>query len=132
MGTTKQRVKKSAASPGMKYVHLYTGPDGKSHFKDVEVEFRDVEEGRKTSDLIKTRGLRFSVMDEDYEQAFHPSSRSQFSVTLEGEVEVVASNGTVRRFGPGDIMLADDKTGQGHINRVVSKHPRKVLVVTLE
>ena len=43
-------------------------------------------------------------------------------------VDVV--HGAKRRFGPGDIMLADDTTGQGHITRV-TQGPRRYLFVPL-
>jgi hypothetical protein len=37
----------------------------------------------------------------------------------------------VRRFGPGNIMLADDLTGRGHITRVVGDQPRLYVAVPL-
>jgi hypothetical protein len=43
---------------------------------------------------------------------------------------VECGDGTKRRFGPGDIMLADDTTGQGHITREIDA-PRKSLFIPL-
>jgi hypothetical protein len=51
-------------------------------------------------------------------------------VTLAGRAEVECGDGTKRRFGPGDIMLADDTTGQGHITREIEA-PRKSLFIPL-
>jgi hypothetical protein len=34
--------------------------------------------------------------------------------TLVGQMEIGIGEGTTRRFGPGDVVLADDLTGQGH------------------
>ncbi|GAF92940.1 unnamed protein product, partial [marine sediment metagenome] len=56
----------------------------------------------------------------------------QFVVTLAGEGEIIVGDGTSRRFGPGDIMLAEDITGQGHITRAVGKRPRISIFVTLD
>ena len=53
-------------------------------------------------------------------------------ISLEGQVEITASDGTKRLFGPGDIMLADDTTGRGHISRAVNNKPRKAIFVTLD
>jgi hypothetical protein len=36
---------------------------------------------------------------------------------LAGQMEIGIGNGTTRRFGPGDVVLADDLTGQGHTTR---------------
>jgi uncharacterized cupin superfamily protein len=53
-------------------------------------------------------------------------------ITLSGAVEIEPGDGTVRRFGPGDVMLADDTTGHGHITRVVSKEPRTYVMIPLK
>jgi uncharacterized cupin superfamily protein len=52
-------------------------------------------------------------------------------VTLSGQVEIEAGDGAVRRFGPGDVLLAEDLTGQGHLTRVVGDQPRTALLVPL-
>jgi hypothetical protein len=36
---------------------------------------------------------------------------------LAGQMEIGIDDGTTRRFGPGDVVLADDLTGQGHTTR---------------
>ncbi|HEY91073.1 MAG TPA: hypothetical protein G4O07_04485 [Dehalococcoidia bacterium] len=47
-------------------------------------------------------------------------------------MEIETGDGTVRRFGPGDIMLAEDITGRGHISRAVNHRPRKSIFITLD
>ncbi|MBI2830920.1 MAG: hypothetical protein HYX79_01520 [Chloroflexi bacterium] len=116
----------------MKYVHLYTGPDGKSHFKDNEIELKDFAKGRKKSETIKATGISFNVTDAEYNYDWHNAPRRQFIITVEGEFEILASDGTSRRIRTGDIVLADDKTGQGHISRTVGDKLRKSIIVTLE
>ena len=39
--------------------------------------------------------------------------------------------GQIARVGPGDVLLAEDLTGQGHITRVVGPEPRFYAVVPL-
>jgi len=34
-------------------------------------------------------------------------------------MEIGIGDGTTRRFGPGDVVLADDLTGRGHTTRSV-------------
>ena len=45
---------------------------------------------------------------------------------------VETGDGTVRRFGPGDVMLAEDTTGRGHITRVVGNQPRHYVFIPLK
>src|SRR5262249_4509620 len=63
------------------------------------------------------------------EHDFHPAPRRQLVVTLSGIGEIVCGDGSSRRFGPGDIMLADDLTGEGHISRPVEA--RRNLMIPL-
>ena len=116
----------------MKYVHLYTGTDGKSHFKDVEVEIKDAGSRGQRSELMKATGILFSISGADYSLDFHPAPRRQFVITLDGEVEITASDGEKRLLRPGDVMLADDTTGRGHISRAVNNRPWTAIFVTLD
>jgi hypothetical protein len=47
-------------------------------------------------------------------------------------VEIETGDGTIRRFGAGDVMLADDTIGRGHITRVVGGQPRHYLFIPLK
>lgn len=57
--------------------------------------------------------------------------RRQYTITLAGEAEIEIGDGTVKRIGPGDVLLADDLTGQGHITRVVGEQQRFYAIVPL-
>lgn len=115
----------------MKYAHLYTGPDGKSHFKDVELFPDDKDIGSIRAEPMKATGISFVSSGKDYDLDWHNAPRRQFVITVEGMVEITASDGTVRRFGPGGIMLADDLTGQGHKSRALNNQNRRAVFITL-
>jgi hypothetical protein len=51
-------------------------------------------------------------------------------VTLSGIGEIECGDGSRRRFGPGDILLAEDTTGQGHITREI-EGPRRGIFIPL-
>jgi len=53
------------------------------------------------------------------------------SISLSGTAEVEVGDGTVARIGPGDVVLAEDLTGHGHITRVVGEQPRFYAIVPL-
>jgi hypothetical protein len=109
----------------MKYVRLYASQDGESHFEDVEVALGPVEflPGRQMVDLSSPSpavGSAFIRLPADFDSSgrYNPPRRS-FFVTLAGEIEIEASDGAVRRFGPGDVLLAEDTTGKGHVTRPI-------------
>ena len=116
----------------MKFTRLYTGPDGESHFEDVEVPLEDTGGVDRRSEVMKATGIFFRETGGDYYIDWHNAPRRQFVITLEGEVEVVIGDGTKRRFGPGDILLVEDTTGRGHISRAVNNQPRTTIFVTLD
>ena len=46
-------------------------------------------------------------------------TRRQYLFVLAGQMEVSVKDGTTRVFNPGDVLLAEDMTGQGHLTRSV-------------
>jgi len=59
------------------------------------------------------------------------STSRVLSISLSGTAEIEVGDGTVARIGPGDVVLAEDLTGQGHITRVVGEQPRFYAIVPL-
>jgi hypothetical protein len=104
----------------MNYVHLYTGPDGLSYFKDVEVALQSRGQGTELSELFPAKAMVMRRNTAEYELDYHTAPRRQFIINLTGTVEIVASGGETRQFGPGSIMLADDTTGKGHISKALT------------
>jgi hypothetical protein len=49
-----------------------------------------------------------------------------------GGVEIEVGDGSKRRLGPGDILLAEDTSGRGHISRAVDDQPRVSIFITLD
>ena len=63
---------------------------------------------------------------------WHVAPRRQFIITLSGQVEIGLGDGTLRYFGAGDVMLADDLTGQGHTTRAYGDEPRISVAIPLD
>jgi hypothetical protein len=95
----------------MQLCRLYTGEDGQSHFEEL-----DQKEGSKPFlDELAAKALVFKTdMLRGDLHAFHNAPRRQWCITLSGSVEIGLGDGTKRTFGPGDVFLAEDLTGQGH------------------
>ncbi len=116
----------------MKVTRLYTGTDGESHFGDADIPLKGTRGVSQQSELMKATGIIFREVGGEYSHDWHNAPRRQFVITLKGQVEIVAGDGTKRQFGPGDIMLAEDTTGRGHVSRVVNNQPRTFVFVTLD
>lgn len=119
-------------SKSMKIVRIYTGSDNRSHFEDIEVPLKDAGKVGFLSERVKATGIVFRETGGDYDYDFHTAPRRQYVVNLEGEVEIEVGDGTKRILRSGDILLAEDTTGQGHISRAVAGKPRKSLFITLD
>jgi len=116
----------------MKITRVYTGADNKSHFEDIEVALKDGGKAGFMSSLQKATGVVFRETDGSYNFDFHNAPRRQYVVNLEGEVEIEVGDGSKRLLRSGDILLAEDTTGQGHSSRAVGGKPRKSLFITLD
>jgi len=115
----------------MKIVRLFTGPDNESHFEEIDVEF-NVNGSMGVSELQAAHGIIFRRAPATHLSTYHPAPQRQYVITLAGQVEIETGDGTIRRFGPGDVMLADDTTGHGHITRVVGGQPRHYVMIPLK
>ncbi|MDX1619158.1 MAG: hypothetical protein R3224_10260 [Balneolaceae bacterium] len=116
----------------MKITRLYTGEDGESHFEDREILLEDAGEIGRLSETEPAIGIIFRETGPEYDYDWHNAPRRQYIIMLDGQVDVEIGDGTVRRFGPGDILLAEDTTGRGHISRSVDGQPRKSIFVVLD
>jgi len=120
-----------------RYVRLFTDAQGDSNFDEVEVELEPVDFAPPASPLhiaalfpATSCGLVCGPPDWDGSIP-HPSPHRQLFCTLHGEYEVTASDGTVRRFPAGSVLLLEDTTGNGHTTRIVSDEDVLIVSVTL-
>src|ERR1700719_1590027 len=94
-------------------VRIYTGDAGQTHLEHLclaSVESHNVA-------LHAWANLVFRCFPADHWSDWHTSPRRQYIFILAGQMEIGIGDGTTRRFGPGDVVLADDLTGRGHTTR---------------
>src|ERR1700756_1156216 len=94
-------------------VRIYTGDDGQTHFEDLPLP---AEESHSVA-LQRGANLAFPCFPAGHWNDLHPPPRRPYIFILVGQMEIGIGDGTKRRFGPGDVVLADDLTGQGHTTR---------------
>jgi hypothetical protein len=110
------------SKPPLTYVHVYADSAGASHFREEQFEFVPGRDSDSSLHALGTKGgatlLRLKVgAVEDW----HNAPQAWFLIVLQGKSAVTTSDGQVRQFGPGSIVLLDDTTGKGHQTRVVGK-----------
>ena len=116
----------------MVITRIYTGDDGESHFEDIEIELADLGAIGKVSKLRPATGIAFRETDGDYAYDYHCAPRRQYVVNLDASVEIEIGDGTRRVLGAGEILLAEDTTGRGHISRAVAGEPRRTLLIPID
>ena len=94
----------------MKFYRLYAGDNGQSHFTPIETS--DASKFFDTTHSVK--GLVYRREFAPHILGFHRAPHRRWVITLSGSVDIGIGDGTVMTFGPGDVFLAEDTTGQGH------------------
>jgi len=110
----------------MKIIRIFNGDDGKSRFEHLSLESRP-----ELKSMQAATGITFTTWPPGHFMDFHPAPRHQFVITLEGEMEIGLEDGTTERFGPGDVLLAEDLEGKGHTLRVTGDKPRVSVSIPL-
>jgi hypothetical protein len=115
----------------MMVTRLFTGPDGKSHAENIEMNLTQQSADVELSQTVKVSGLQFRRTSPKYALDFHPAPRRQYVVTLGGRGEIELEDGTKIPLMPGHILLAEDTTGKGHISRGIGSEDRLSLFIEL-
>lgn len=115
---------------------VYSASNGQSRIVEMPLAmqpFVDTEGAHgEGTPMQPTTGILFRVSPPGYVLDWHCAPRRQYSLSLSGMAEIEVGDGTVARLGPGDVLLAEDLTGEGHITRVVGDQPRFYAIVPLK
>jgi len=114
------------------YVRIYSDDAGETHFDEVAVSVTLTTPALQVlfASPIETRRALFCRLRGDLVGGWHPAPSRQFFVLLSGEIEGQVSDGDLRRFGPGAVLLLEDLTGRGHTNRVVGGVDAEAMLVS--
>ena len=106
---------------------------GETHFETVDVALVPDAAARARSGLLGAEGVIFRRTPPGMDRGWHHPPRRQLVVSLAGTSEVTASDGEVRRFGPGSVLLAEDVEpgSPGHRTRGLGDGWRLTLFVPL-
>ncbi len=114
----------------MLVTRIYTGDDQRSHFEELDLPLTVSDVGSLSGPIAATQiFFRDTAEAGPAEWDYHVAPRRQFALHLAGRTEIEVADGECRTFGPGDLLLADDLTGEGHISREVEGPRLQVFVV---
>ena len=100
----------------MAFLRLYTGDDGQSHFEEMDPLLPDTARSVAQS----ATSITFARPHDGRFTGWHNTERRQYVLFLAGGyIEDTLGDGTVRRLGPGDVLLSEDLSGQGHTAQIV-------------
>src|ERR1700752_3501197 len=115
----------------MAIIRIHTGSDGKSHFEEIVPQFEPRGDKSETAELTPGSGIIVRRFEPTRTNPWHHAPGRYAVFTLSGAVDIENGEGSVKRLGVGEILIAEDLTGQGHGTREVGPEPRVSVFVPL-
>jgi hypothetical protein len=117
-----------------RYTRIVATRDGGSAFEGADLRLTEQSVSAGVPPMLvgglsaPTQGVVFLRSDE-FGSEPHPAPRRQWVVMLRGAIEVSVTDGSRRRFGPGDLLFVSDTTGLGHVTTACGEPPFEALFV---
>lgn len=109
---------------------LYTGPDQRSHVETIELDPRTYNEGRQWAQASATR-MVIGGMPHGLVGDYHPAMRRSVLIPMQGTIVVDVGDGKEYRVEPGNMVLAEDRTGKGHISTCDAPDTSQCLIMMI-
>lgn len=108
------------------FIRMYTGDDNQTHLDEM-----DMNSGPIAFEVAqKATELEFRNSIPDNLAGWHNAPRRQWVIMLGGSsVTITCGDGSSRTLVGGDVLLAEDTTGQGHKTVVNTNWPRAMVPI---
>ena len=123
----------------MKITRLYTNSKNESALEEIEIPMERVavelfpgHKAEQTAILSTPSAMILNETDPGHQYDWHNAPRRQLVVTIQGEIEVLLRDNYSKKFGAGDIILAEDLTGSGHMTKVISTIPWRCIYLPFD
>lgn len=118
----------------MRITRFSTTREGGSVFEEIELNFPLSREDDFGHTLHSTQpfgpeSALFVELPAGLDQGWHNAPDRQLVLVLDGEIEVETTDGERRRWRSGEVFLADDVQGKGHLTRTIGGPARVLFVV---
>lgn len=120
------------------YTRIFADQDGETHIEDATVElalqdFAPPAGPVNIAPFLGASGTLWFGADPGWDgAAFHPTPQRQIFCVVRGSIEGTTSDGAVRRFDPGAVVILEDTEGKGHSTRVVGDEELLMLGVVVD
>ena len=115
------------------YTRIIATEDGGSAFEDAAIELTEQQVAAGVPPMfvgvLSSAGGVALLRSVEFDSEPHPAPRKQWVLMLRGAIEVQVSDGTRRRFKPGDVLFVSDTTGRGHVTSTLGAPPFESLFV---
>ncbi len=115
----------------MHITRIWADESGESHYQDIEISLAPSGPLGWMSTPLLVTSMILRENEPGYDYDWHVAPRRQYIVMLAGSVEIQASDGESRTFGPGDIVQMEDVTGKGHKSRSPDDKSRRSIFLPL-
>ncbi len=103
---------------------MYTGSDN-----ETQIEKLPLSAHPELGELQTVKGLQIQQNQGGRFLDFHQPPNKRWLITLSGELERRLGDGTVHKFGPGDVRLIEDVTGRGHATSYDTDHVSALMLL---
>jgi hypothetical protein len=106
---------------------------GESHFEDGILPFSFMK--LPAGDLAGVHGMaiggqaNYMMFQSGVFEDWYPTPNAQMLVVVQGEVEVGVSDGELRRFTSGMVVMMEDNAGKGHTTRTLGPQAHIALMI---
>ncbi|MBL6751333.1 MAG: hypothetical protein ISP90_12460 [Nevskia sp.] len=119
----------------MEIIRFFETPDGGSRFEQRELPFPKTFTDEYGNDYqlgepFDVGSAIFAELPHGLDQSWHGAPNRQLVLVLTGRLEVETTDGQIRRWGPGQVFMADDTGGKGHKTRVL-EGPARLLFLRM-
>jgi len=113
----------------MKATRVYCDETGESHFEAINIKGEELNGGFIS--VKQNSSVVFRTIDGSKDIAWHTAPQSLYVILLEGQVQLELSDGDIRVFNMGDVLLMEDIEGKGHKSSSPDGKNRTILMVYL-
>ena len=122
--------------PGMHYFRVYSDENGESHFEQLEMRLRPSVVSLEipaveAAEPIEASQILFLRVPPGWSADWHPAPAYQVFCLLRGAAQIEVSDGDIRSFSAGEVVLLHDITGKGHRTRVLGEEGLLVAITQL-
>lgn len=112
-------------------IRLWTGPDQESYFEEGHLALEAGPRGDALSTKLATTSVSFQETSSGGSFEWHTAPVRQLVVTLSGTLEFQVRSGSRFILRPGDVLLAEDTTGHGHMWKLIGPDPWRRMYAVL-